>query len=189
VGLHGKTLAVLGLGNLGSAVSRIGSAFGMSCIAWSENLTPAGAAEVGVELVRKEDLFRRADVLSIHLVLSDRTRGLVGEAEFGLMKPTALLVNTSRGPIVDEPALLAALASESIGGAALDVYSAEPLPPDHPLRRTRNTVLAPHVGFVTDEVYEAFYPDVVEDVEAFLAGSPVRVIALPTAAVKTQRDV
>jgi phosphoglycerate dehydrogenase-like enzyme len=176
VGLHGKTLGILGLGRLGSAAARVGSAFGMRCIAWSQNLTHERAAEAGAELVSKDELFRQADVLTIHLVLSKRTRGLVGPAELALMKATALLVNTSRGPIVDEAALVAALAGGTIGGAAIDVFDEEPLPRDHPLRSAQRTVITPHLGFVTDDLYETFFTDTVANIEAFLAGSPVRVM-------------
>src|SRR5207302_1069336 len=134
IGLHGKTLGLLGLGRLGSAVAKVGQAFGMETIAWSQNLTTERAAEHGVTAVSKEDLFARSDILSVHLVLSDRSRGLVGVSELAAMKPDALLVNTARGPIVDEAALLDALRRKQIGGAALDVYDIEPLPSDHPLR-------------------------------------------------------
>ncbi|QWF84304.1 D-2-hydroxyacid dehydrogenase family protein [Amycolatopsis sp. CA-230715] len=175
-GLHGKTLALLGLGRLGSRVARIGQAFGMETIAWSQNLTPEKAAEHDVTAVSKEDLFRRADVLSVHLVLSERTRGLVGAGEFALMKESAILVNTSRGPIVDADALLEALHGKQIAKAALDVYETEPPPADHPLRTAPRTVLTPHIGYVTREVYEIFYGDAVEDIAAYQKGSPVRVL-------------
>ncbi|MFE3264100.1 D-2-hydroxyacid dehydrogenase family protein [Streptomyces sp. NPDC059215] len=174
--LRGKTLGLLGLGNLGSRVARIGQAFGMDTIAWSENLTPGRAAEHGVRAVTKDELFAAADVLSVHLVLSSRTRGLVGGAELAAMKPSSILVNTSRGPIVDQDALLDALRRETIRCAALDVYDTEPLPADHPLRALPNTVLTPHIGYVTSELYEVFYRDAVEDIAAFRAGHPVRVI-------------
>ncbi|MFG3588802.1 D-2-hydroxyacid dehydrogenase family protein [Streptomyces sp. NPDC047990] len=174
--LRGKTLGLLGLGNLGSRVARIGQAFGMDTIAWSENLTPGRAAEHGVRAVTKDELFAAADVLSVHLVLSSRTRGLVGGAELAAMKPSSILVNTSRGPIVDQEALLDALRRETIRCAALDVYDTEPLPADHPLRALPNTVLTPHIGYVTSELYEVFYRDAVEDIAAFRAGHPVRVI-------------
>lgn len=174
--LHGSTLGLLGLGRLGSRVASIGQAFGMRTIAWSHNLTPERAAEHGVTVVSKERLFAESDVLSIHLVLGKRTRGLVTAAEFALMKPTALLVNTSRGPIVDESALVQALRQGDIGGAALDVYHTEPLPADHPLRSLPNTVLTPHIGYVTRDVYEVFYRDAVADIAAFAQGSPIRVI-------------
>jgi len=176
VGLRGKTLGVLGLGNLGSQVARIGKAFGMEAVAWSQNLTPARAAEVGVEPVTKEALFRRADVLSVHLVLGERTRGVVGAAELALMKPSAYLVNSSRGPIVEGAALLAALKERRIAGAALDVYDTEPLPPDHPLRKLDNVVLTPHLGYVTVENYRLAYGQAVEDIRAFLDGRPIRVL-------------
>lgn len=175
--LHGGTLGLLGLGRLGSRVARIGQAFGMRTIAWSHNLTPDRAAEHDVTAVSRQRLFAESDVLSIHLVLSGRTRGLVGAAELAAMKPTALLVNTSRGPVVDEAALVAALRQRRIGGAALDVYDTEPLPPDHPLRSLPNTVLTPHIGYVTSDVYEIFYRDAVADIAAFAEGSPVRVIS------------
>lgn len=174
--LRGKTLGLLGLGNLGSRVARIGQAFGMDTIAWSENLTPERAAEHGVRAVTKDELFAAADVLSVHLVLGSRTRGLVGGGELAAMKPSSILVNTSRGPIVDQDALLDALRRETIRCAALDVYDTEPLPADHPLRALPNTVLTPHIGYVTSELYEVFYRDAVEDIAAFHAGHPVRVI-------------
>ncbi len=174
--LHGKVLGLLGAGRLGSRMGAIGRAFGMETIAWSENLTDEKAAAAGVRRVERNELFKSADVLSIHLVLSDRTRGLVGAAELGLMKPTAYLINTSRGPIVEEAALIAALKDRRIAGAGLDVYDKEPLPADHPLRGLPNTVLSPHLGFVARESYAVFYGDTVEDVLAWLAGSPVRVL-------------
>ena len=175
-GLAGKTLGLLGLGNLGSRVAKVGQAFDMDTIAWSRNLTPEAAAEHGVRAVAKEELFARSDVLSVHLVLSGRTRGLVGAAELRSMKPTALLVNTSRGPIIDEHALLDALREERIGGVAIDVYDTEPLPADHPLRSAPRALLTPHIGYVTRELYGTFYRDAVEDIAAFAAGSPVRVM-------------
>lgn len=179
-GLTGKTLSVLGLGELGSGVARVGLAFDMPVIAWSQNLTEARCAEIGVELVAKDDLFRRADVLSVHLKLSGRTRGLVGAREIGLMKSSAYLVNTARGPIVDETALIAALESGAIAAAGLDVYDEEPLPADHPLRRMPNTVVAPHIGGRTYENFAARYRESVEDVAAWLAQDPVRVLAAAT---------
>ena len=172
----GKTLGLLGLGRLGSAVARVGLAFGMNAIAWSQNLTAEKAAEHGVERVEKDELFRRADILSVHLVLSDRSRGLVGRREIGLMKPSAVLVNTSRGPIVDTEALIEALKAKRLAYAGLDVYDQEPLPIDHPLRSAPNVILTPHIGYVTDENYRSSYPQIVEDVIAFLDGKPVRVI-------------
>ncbi len=176
VGLEDKTLGIVGLGRLGSAVARIGAAFGMRLVAWSENLTAERAAECGAELVTKDELLRAADVVTIHLVLGDRTCGLIGARELALMKPTAFLVNTSRGPIVDEAALLAALEAGTIAGAGLDVYDREPLPVDDPLRQAPNTVLTPHLGYVTEETYRVFYEQTVEDVESFLADAPVRVL-------------
>ncbi|WP_329059007.1 D-2-hydroxyacid dehydrogenase family protein [Amycolatopsis sp. NBC_01480] len=174
--LHGKTLGLLGLGRLGAEAARIGQAFGMVPIAWSQNLTAEKAAEHGVTLVTKDELFARSDVLSIHLVLSDRSRGLVGARELALMKPSAMLVNTSRGPIVEEAALVDALRRKVIGTAALDVYDTEPLPADHPLRTLGNAILTPHIGYVSRETYEIFYRDAGEDIAAFQAGSPVRLM-------------
>jgi len=174
--LSGRTLGVLGLGRLGRRVAAVAQAFEMDVIAWSQNLRSEDAAELGVEAVSKEDLFRRADVLTIHTRLSDRTRGLVTAAELALMKPTAYLVNTSRGPIVDEGALLAALNDGTIAGAALDVYDVEPLPAGHPLRSAPNTVLTPHLGYVSEGSYEVYFREAVEDIAAFLDGEPVRVL-------------
>ncbi|MEJ8662099.1 MULTISPECIES: D-2-hydroxyacid dehydrogenase family protein [Streptomyces] len=174
--LEGKTLGLLGLGRIGSRVARVGRAFGMKTIAWSQNLTAEKAAEHGVTAVSKQELFTSSDVLSIHLLLSDRTRGLVGATEISSMKPTALLVNTSRGPIVDEDALVGALQARRIGGAALDVFDIEPLPAHHVLRSLDNAVVTPHIGYVTEGNYETFYKDAVEDIAAFAAGTPVRVL-------------
>jgi phosphoglycerate dehydrogenase-like enzyme len=174
--LAGATLGVLGLGRLGERVARIGQAFDMDVVAWSQNLTGQRAAEVGVRLVDRDELFATADVLTVHLVLSDRTRGLVGRDELERMKPSAILVNTSRGPIVDEAALLDALSSSRIAGAGLDVFDTEPLAPDHPLRSAPRTVLTPHLGYVTEKTYEIFFREAVEAVAAFLAGSPIRVL-------------
>jgi phosphoglycerate dehydrogenase-like enzyme len=181
-GLSGKTLGVLGLGNIGTSVAAIGAAFGMRLIAWSENLTEQVARAAGAELVTKDVLFRQADVLTIHLRLSERTRGLVGADELASMKRDALLVNTSRGPIVDEDALVAALERGLIAGAALDVYGVEPLPLDHPLRRAPNTVLTPHLGYVTEESYAILYGQTVEDVLAYADGEPIRVLTSRAAA-------
>lgn len=175
-GLTGKTLGVLGLGDLGSGVAKVGQAMGMKVIAWSQNLTAERCAETGVTLVGKDELFSRADVLSVHVVLGDRTRSIVGAREIGLMKPTAYLINTSRGPIVDEAALIAALRAGAIAGAGLDVFDQEPLPPGHPLRKLPNTVLTPHIGGRTRENFAARYKDCLEDVQAWLAGKPVRVL-------------
>ncbi|WP_041540463.1 D-2-hydroxyacid dehydrogenase family protein [Catenulispora acidiphila] len=175
-GLHGKTLGLLGLGRIGSAVAGIGQAFGMKTIAWSQNLTAEKAAEHGVRAVSKGELFADSDVLSIHLVLSQRTRALVGAAELAAMKDTAILVNTSRGPIVEEDALVEALRARQIGKAAIDVYDTEPLPADHPLRALPNALLTPHIGYVSRDLYETFYGDAVADIAAFRAGSPVRLM-------------
>lgn len=174
--LEGATLGVLGLGRLGSRVAQIGQAFGMDVVAWSENLTDERAAEVGVRRTTKEELLATADVVTVHLVLSDRTRGLLGRAELEAMKRTAILVNTSRGPVVDEAALLAALADRTIAGAALDVFDREPLPAHHPLRRAPNTILTPHLGYVTEKTYGVFFREAVDDVAAWLTGTPVRVL-------------
>jgi phosphoglycerate dehydrogenase-like enzyme len=174
--LAGGVLGVLGLGRLGERVARIGQAFGMDVVAWSQNLTDERAAEVGVRRVGKEQLLETADVVTIHLQLSDRTRGLLGHAELARMKPTAILVNTSRGPIVDEAALVQALREGTIAGAGLDVFDTEPLPRHHPLRELRRAVLTPHLGYVTEATYRVFYRDAVEDVAAFLEGAPIRVL-------------
>ena len=179
VGLRDKVLGVMGLGRLGSQVATVGLAFGMRVVTWSQNLTEERASQYGVALVRKDDLLSSADVLTIHLVLSERTQGLVGERELSLMKSTAYLVNTSRGPIVDEGALVTALQQGTIAGAALDVFDQEPLPIDHPLRGLDNVVITPHIGYVTQETYRVFFSDAVEDVVSFLDGSPVRVIDPP----------
>jgi phosphoglycerate dehydrogenase-like enzyme len=170
--LAGRTLGVVGYGRLGSRVAAIGRAFEMDVLAWSQNLREADGATV----VSKEELFERSDVVTVHLKLSDRTHGLIGAAELARMKPTAFLVNTSRGPIVDEAALLAALGDGTIAGAGLDVFDVEPLPAGHPLRSAPNTVLTPHLGYVTAGTYEVFYRDAVEDVRAFTSGAPVRVL-------------
>ena len=176
IGLHGKVLGILGLGKLGSQVAAYGKAFQMEVIAWSENLTAERANSMGVRRVDKQELFLRADFLTVHTVLSKRTRGLVGPDDLAAMKPAAYLINTSRGPIVDERALVAALEDHKIAGAALDVYDQEPLPAGHPLRRLENVVLTPHLGYVTAENYRVFYGDAVENVRAFLAGNPIRVL-------------
>ena len=176
-GLAGRRLGVIGLGRLGGEVARIGQAFGMTAQAWSANLTQARADELGVTKVGFDELFRTSDVVSVHTVLSDRTRGLVGARELALMQPTALLVNTSRGPIVDTTALLSALKSGAIGGAAVDVFGEEPLPVDHPLRSAPRALVTPHLGYVTDDGWQMFYGDVVADIDAFLSGAPVRELA------------
>ena len=166
--LGGKTLGVLGLGNIGSRVARIGRAFGMDVIAWSQNMTLEIAEAAGAKLVSKEELFRRADIVTIHLVLSRRTRGLVGAAELGLMKPTARLINTSRGPIVDEASLIHVLRSRAIAAAAIDVFNEEPLPPEHPFRTLDNVLATPHIGYVTEDLYRTFYGDVASTISEWL---------------------
>jgi phosphoglycerate dehydrogenase-like enzyme len=173
-GLEGKRLGIVGLGNLGRRMARIGRAFGMQVVAWSQNLDPAVAAEEQVEAVSKDELFSSADVVTVHYKLSERSTGVVGAAELALMKPSAYLVNTSRGPLVDSAALVAALRSGAIAGAALDVYDIEPLPLSDPLRSAPNVVLTPHLGYVTEEAYRVFYGDAAEDIVAFANGAPVR---------------
>ena len=175
-GLQGKSLGVIGLGNLGSQVANIGRAFGMSVTAWSQNLTPQRAQEYGATLVSKEQLLSDSDIVTIHLVLSQRTKGLIGAQELGMMKPAAYLVNTSRGPIVEETALIETLQSNGIAGAGLDVFDEEPLPAEHPFLRLKNTVITPHLGYVTKETYLIFFRDIVEDIREFLHGEPVRVL-------------
>jgi D-3-phosphoglycerate dehydrogenase len=174
--LEGLTLGVLGLGKLGQRSAAVGKAFGMKTIAWSQNLTEEKARASGADYVSKDDLFRNADLVTIHLVLSDRSRGLVGAKELGLMKKSAYLINTSRGPIVDEKALIAVLNSKSIAGAGLDVFDVEPLPLDHPFRKMDNVVITPHLGYVSEQNYRKYFPDIVEDIRAWLDGKPVRVI-------------
>lgn len=169
-GLSGRVLGVLGLGRIGSEIARIGTMFGMDVIAWSQNLTPQRAREARAAWVSKEELFGRSDVLSIHLVLSDRSRGLVNGADIAAMKPTSWLINTSRGPIIEQDALLAALKSKSIAGAALDVFDVEPLPAGHPLRTLPNVLATPHIGYVTDDLYRTFYSEVVANIAAWLEG-------------------
>jgi len=174
--LEGNTLGLLGLGTLGQAVARYGAAFGMRTIAWSQNLTADRARIAGVTRVEKDELFRQSDVVSIHYKLSDRSRGLVGARELGLMKPTAYLVNTSRGPIVEENALLDALQARRIAGAALDVFDREPLPETHPYRFLPNVLATPHVGYVTEETYRRAYAQIVADIRAWLDGKPIRAL-------------
>jgi phosphoglycerate dehydrogenase-like enzyme len=174
--LAGATLGIIGLGNLGSKVAKIGAAFGMHVQAWSQNLDPDRAAALGVAAVTKEELLETSDVVTLHLRLSERTRGTIGPAELAAMRPTAVLVNTSRGPLVDTAALLEALRARAIRGAGLDVYDEEPLPADHPLRSAPNTVLTPHVGFVTREGYEHHFAQVVEGIAAWSRGAPLRVL-------------
>ena len=175
VGLAGKTLGVIGLGRLGTHMTRYGRALNMTVLAWSQNLTAQNAKAAGAELVSKEDLLSRSDAVSIHLVLSPRTRGLIGDADLARMKPGAILVNTSRGPIVDEAALIEVVEAGRII-AALDVFDREPLPPDHPLRRAPNTVMTPHLGYGVRATWENFYPQMVENALTFLDGKPVRVV-------------
>lgn len=176
--LKGQTLGLLGLGRLGSQMAKYAHAFGMPVIAWSQNLTVADAAAHGVIRVDKDELFLRADVVSIHTKLSKRTTGIVGARELNLMKRDAFLINTSRGPIVDEAALLAALGAGKLGGVGIDVYEPEPLPADHPLRKAPRTLLTPHIGYVTEETYKVFYGGTVATIEAWLAGTPVHVLGV-----------
>jgi phosphoglycerate dehydrogenase-like enzyme len=166
--LRGKSLGVVGLGNIGREVARIGLAFGMQLIAWSQNLTQEKASAAGATLVDKQTLFREADVVTVHLVLSSRTKGLIGAPEFDLMKPTARLINSSRGPIVDQAALIKALQARTIAGAAVDVFDTEPLPADHPFRTLDNFLATPHVGYVTEELYRTFYGDAAVSIAAWL---------------------
>ncbi|MBX8485688.1 D-2-hydroxyacid dehydrogenase family protein [Pseudomonas cichorii] len=175
--LHGKTLGILGLGSIGKWIARYGQAFGMNVIAWSQNLTAEAAAESGVTYVSKQELFEQADVLSVHLVLSDRSRGLVDAQALGWMKPTAYIVNSSRGPIIDEAALIATLQQRRIAGAALDVFDIEPLPAEHPFRTLDNVLATPHIGYVTENNYRTFFSQMIEDIQAWHAGAPIRVFA------------
>lgn len=176
IDLNGKTLGIIGLGKLGSRVAKIGKAFGMNVIAWSQNLTAEKAKEAGATLVSKDELLKQADFITIHLQLSARTRGLIGAAQLAQMKPTAFLINTSRGPIVDEKALEATLRAKKIAGAAVDVYDVEPLPLEHPFRTLDNLLTTPHLGYVTAENYKGYYVQFVEDIRGWLDGKPVRVI-------------
>jgi phosphoglycerate dehydrogenase-like enzyme len=166
--LGGKILGVLGLGNIGRHVARIGLAFGMKIIAWSQNMTPEIAEAAGATLVSKSELFRQADIVTIHVILSGRTKGLVGAADLELMKPTSRLINTSRGPIVDEASLIKALRSRTIAGAALDVFDQEPLPPQHPFRSLENVLATPHIGYVTENLYRTFYGDAAANITAWV---------------------
>ncbi len=174
--IEGMTLGVIGLGKLGRRVSGVAKAFGMKVIAWSPNLTPETCKEVGVGYATKEELLRNSDFITIHVQLGDRSRGLLGEKDLALMKPTAYLINTSRGPIVDEKALIAALRDGRIAGAGLDVFDIEPLPVDHPFRKLDNVVLTPHLGYVSVQNYKVYYPDIVANIRAFLDGKPVKTI-------------
>ncbi len=175
--LDGKTMGIIGLGRIGARTAKVARAFGMNVIAWSQNLTRERAEEQGARLVSKEELFREADIVTVHLVLSDRTSGIVGAQELKLMKPTAYLVNTSRGPLVDEGALIDVLRTHAIAGAALDVYEIEPLPESHPFRSLDNLLATPHIGFVTKDAYDLFYRETAENVVAWLDGTPIRVVA------------
>jgi phosphoglycerate dehydrogenase-like enzyme len=176
IDLEGKTLGVVGLGKLGTRVANIAKAFGMNVIAWSQNLTPEKCQEAGVTYASKEDLFRTADIVSIHLMLSDRSRGLIGAKDLALMKPSAYLINTARAAIVDQAALLAVLTERRIAGAGLDVFETEPLPLDSPLRAFDNVVITPHLGYASVQAYEVYFREIVEDIRAFLDGKPMRVI-------------
>jgi phosphoglycerate dehydrogenase-like enzyme len=175
-GLHGKQLGVVGLGTQGRQVAKIGRSFGMKVLAWSQNLDPAHAEKAHARPVSKSELFAEADVVTVHYKLGERSTGLVGAAELALMKPTAFLINTSRGPIVDTAALVTALREGKIAGAGLDVYDVDPLPLSHPLRKLTNVVLTPHLGYVTDDTYRVFYGEAAEDIAAFARGEPVRVL-------------
>ena len=174
--IEGMTLGIIGLGKLGRRMANVAKAFGMKVIAWSPNLTPEKCKEAGVDYASKEDLLRNADIVTIHVQLGDRSRGLLAEKDLALMKPTAYLINTSRGPIVDEKALIAALTAGRIGGAGLDVFDVEPLPVDHPFRKLDNVVLTPHLGYVSIENYKVYYPDIVANIRAFVDGKPIKVI-------------
>lgn len=175
--LHGKVLGIVGLGNLGRAIIPVGRALGMRIVAWSRNLTIEAANAAGIERLDHEDFFRSADVITVHLKLSERSVGYIGTPEFALMKPTCLVVNTSRGPVVDEAALLEALRTRRIAGAALDVFDHEPLPVDHPLRSTANTILSPHNGYASVDGHRQHYADAIEAILSFRAGAPIRVLA------------
>jgi D-3-phosphoglycerate dehydrogenase len=174
--LDGLTLGIVGLGKLGRRSAAVGKAFGMKAIAWSQNLTLEKAKEAGVEYASKEDLFRNADIVTIHLVLSDRSSGLIGAEDIARMKRSAYFINTARAPIVDQAALIKALREKRIAGAGLDVFETEPLPLDHPYRKLDNVVITPHLGYVAEQNYRKYFPDIVEDIRAWLDGKPVRVI-------------
>jgi phosphoglycerate dehydrogenase-like enzyme len=176
VDLKGKILGVVGLGNIGSEIAKIAQAFGMKVIAWSQNLTEEAAQEAGATRVEKEELFKRADIVTLHLILSHRSRGIVGAPELALMKPSAWLINSSRGPLIDEAALIETMTAKRIAGAALDVYDEEPLPAGHPFRRLDTVLATPHIGYVTEDTYRLFYQDSVENIAAWLDGAPIRVM-------------
>jgi phosphoglycerate dehydrogenase-like enzyme len=186
--IAGKTVGLIGLGRIGVKVAKIAQAFDANVIAWSPNLTAERASAAGVVFVSKDELLAQADIVSLHMVLSDRTRGLIGAREFALMKPTAYFINTSRGPLADEAALLAALRDGRIAGAGLDVYDIEPLPLDHPLRSMPKTVVTPHIGYVSTASYATFYAQIVEDLVAWLDGAPVRRIVTSEVADKAAAD-
>ena len=175
--IEGKTLGVIGLGKLGTKVSKLAQAFGMNVIAWSPNLTPERCKEAGVGYATKEELFSTADIITVHVVLGPRSRGLVGAEDLARMKPTSYLVNTARGPIVDEMALLKTLQERKIAGAAIDVFSVEPLPVDHPFRKLDNIVLTPHLGYVTEESFRNHYRQMVEGIDAWFKGEPKQRLA------------
>jgi len=184
-GLEGRTLGIVGLGKLGTMVARYGLAFGMDVIAWSRSNTPEKSKALGIGFASTlDDLLKKSDVVSLHLVLNAETRGILGARELGLMKRSALLINTSRGPLVDEKALIAALQNGRLGGAGLDVFDHEPLPPDHPFRTLANVVATPHLGYVTEENYRIYFNDAVEDIAAWRAGAPVRALNKPADGVK-----
>lgn len=182
--VYKRTLGIVGLGKIGRTVARVAQALEMNVIAWSPNLTEASAADVGVKRVEKDELFRTADIVTLHLVLGERSHGVVGKHELSLMKPTAFIVNTARGPLIDEAALIDTLTNRRIAGAALDVFWQEPIPKDHPLLALDNVVLTPHLGYVVEESYRAFYGDLVEAVTAWLDGKPLRVSNLDVKARK-----
>lgn len=189
VPLRGKVLGILGLGVAGKHMLAVGKAFGMDCVAWSQNLTNEAAQAAGARRVELDELLACADVVTVQLILSERTRGLLGDRELRLMKPGAFLVNTSRGPIVQEEALISALRERRIGGAGLDVFDVEPLPADHPLRRLDNVVLTPHTGYITDEQFRVFYGQSLENILAFIDGAPIRVMTASYSREAKQRMV
>lgn len=177
ISLAGRTLGIVGLGKIGQRVATVAQAFGMNVVAWSPNLTDERAAKAGVRRVGKADLFAQSDIITLHMVLGESTRGIVGAVDLGGMKPTAIIINTSRGPLIDEAALKNALVNKRIGGAGIDVYWSEPLAPDHWIRFQPNTVITPHLGYVVEESFRAFYQDTIENIEAWLAGKPIRVVS------------
>jgi phosphoglycerate dehydrogenase-like enzyme len=176
IDLKGKTLGIVGLGNIGAAIARVARAFEMEVIAWSQNLTDEKARDAGARRVEKEDLFRQADIVTLHLILSGRSKGIVGRDELALMKKSAWLINSSRGPLIDEAALIETLTDKRIAGAAIDVFDTEPLPADHPFRSMDNLLATPHIGYVTEDTYKIFYEDTVGNIAAYLDGKPIRVM-------------